>query len=118
MARKEKVSSEIRHYVCRIIQREIKNPHIGFVTITEVEVAADLELARVYFTVLGDEKQKKESHEALKRSAGFIRKQLSLKLNMRRTPVLDFRMDGSIEYGSKIDAIFKKIHDERGNDVN
>lgn len=118
MSRIERVSSEIRQAICDIIQKEIKDPHIGFVTITEVRITPDLQLAKVYFTVLGDEKQNKESHEALTRSSGFIRKQLAARLNMRHTPALDFRQDKSINYNSKIDEIFKKINDERKDDVN
>lgn len=117
MERPDRVSSQIRQAICDVIQKEIKDPHIGFVTITEVDVTADLQLARVYFSVLGDEKQKKESFDTLKKSAGFIRKQLAAHLNMRYTPVLDFRQDKSVEYKSKIDEVFKKIHGEK-KDVN
>lgn len=115
MNRIERVSSEMRHTICDIIQKEIKDPHVGFVTITEVKVTADLQIAKVYFTVLGDEKQKKESYDTLKRSAGFIRKQLASRLNMRHTPVLDFRQDKAVEYNSKIDEIFKKLENECHN---
>ena len=117
MGRPDRVSSQIQQAICDVIQKEIKDPHIGFVTIIEVDVTADLQLARVYFSVLGDEKQKKESLDALKRSAGFIRKQLAVKLNMRYTPVLDFRQDRSAEYGNKIDDVFKKIREEKKSDV-
>jgi len=117
MARVDRVSSELKRSISEIVQREIKDPHIGFITITEVKVTADMDLAKVYFTVLGDDKQKKLSTETLKKSAGFIRKQLAMRLNMRRTPSLDFRYDETEEYGRKIDELFKKIHEGKKNDV-
>jgi len=106
----EKVASQIRHNICQIIQKELKDPRIGFITVTGTEVSADLQIAKVYFSVLGSAKQKEDSVNALKNAAGFIRKQLASRLNMRYTPALDFRIDESAEYGQKIDDIFKKIN--------
>lgn len=117
MARKERVASEIRQHICQILQMEIKDPRIGFTTITDIKVSADLKAAKVYFTSHGDDKQKKASHDALKSAAGFIRSQLASRMNMRYTPALDFRRDESIEYGAKIDEIFKKIQEEREKDA-
>jgi len=117
MARIDRVSSELKRYISEIVQKEIKDPHVGFVTITEVRVTSDFDIAKVYFSVLGDETQKELSLDALKRSAGFIRKHLAVSLNMRRTPSLDFRLDESEEYGRKIDELFKKIHGDKKDDA-
>jgi len=115
--RLERVSSEIKHEISLIIQAQVKDPHVGFVTITGVEVSPYIKFAKVYFTVLGDDAQKKASLEALKKASGFIRKQLAIRLNMRYTPALNFKPDQSTEYGSKIDEILKKINDERKKDA-
>lgn len=117
MSRVEKLASELRYHICQIIQKELKDPRIGFITITGVRVSPDLQFAKVYFTVLGDAKQKQASEEAIKSAAGFIRKQLSRRLNARYTPALDFRHDESIEYSQKIDDIFKKIKEKGREDV-
>ena len=117
MNRLERVSSEIKHEISMIIQSEVKDPHVGFVTITDVEVSPDIKFAKIYFTVLGDDAQKKLSLEALKKASGFIRKQLAIRLNMRYTPALNFKPDQSTEYGSKIDEILKKINAEGKKDA-
>ena len=117
MSRLDRVSSEIRHNICDIIQKELKDPRLGFITITAVAVSADLHVAKVYFTALGDRAKKQASHQALKNAAGFIRKELASRMNMCYTPVLDFRFDESVEYGQKIDEIFRKIDDERKKDA-
>jgi len=117
MKRTDRVASQIMREVADIIQKEIKNPHLGFVTITSANVTPDLKLAKVYFSVLGDDQQKTDSHNALMHSGRFIRKQLAARLNMRYTPFLDFHIDASIEHVSKIDNILKKINDERKEDA-
>jgi len=112
MNRLERVSSEIKHEISLIIQAEVKDPHVGFVTITDVEVSPDIKFAKIYFSVLGDDAAKKATLEALKKASGFIRKQLAIRLNMRYTPALTFKHDQSTEYASKIDSILKKINAE------
>ena len=113
MSRAERVANEIKHKICHIIYTEIKDPRIGFITITGVDVSSDLQNAKVYFSVFGDTKQKEASQNALKAASGFIRKQLGMCIKMRYTPILDFRLDESIEYGQKIEDVFRKIHKEK-----
>jgi ribosome-binding factor A len=108
----KKVASEIRHAVCQIIEREIKDPRLGFITITYVDVSADLKIAKIYFTIFGNEKQKQDSQDALKSAVGFIRTQMTKYLRIRYMPELDFRVDEFFEYGQKVEDIFKKIHTE------
>ena len=117
MSRTEKLANEIRHAICQILERELKDPHLGFITIIGVDVSPDLQLAKVYFTALGEAKQKEISEKTLKSAAGFIRSRLAGRVRMRYTPVLDFRPDESSEYGQKIDDIFKKINEGKSKDV-
>ena len=110
--RAQRVADELKHNISRIIQKELKNPLPGLVTITDIELSIDLEHAKIYFSVIGDEKQKKISAESLERATGFIRSRLAATVNMRHTPTLKFYLDESSEYGKKIDDLFKKIHEK------
>ncbi|MBI2843835.1 MAG: 30S ribosome-binding factor RbfA [Armatimonadetes bacterium] len=107
--RQEKVEELLKVEISEIIQREMKDPRLGFVTITEVKVSPDLRHARVFVSVMGDEEQKKVSVSALNRAAGFVRGELGKRLSMRVTPELDFRIDTSIEHGAKIFELLEKI---------
>ena len=95
-----------------IIQNEIKDPNIKFVTITDCDITNDLSFAKVYYTVLDDSK-KKETKIALDKAKGFIRGEISKRVEIRQTPELRFIYDESEEYGSKIDNLIKQIHEEK-----
>ncbi len=110
MKRPDRVASVIKHQISRIVQGELEDSRIGFVTITGVQISADLQHARVYFSVLGSQKDAADSHKILKGAAGFIRKQLAGRIRMRYVPYLDFLLDESQEYGRKIDEVLRKIH--------
>jgi ribosome-binding factor A len=110
VSRTQKLASQIRHAICQILERELKDPHLGFITITGVDISPDLQLAKVYFTAFGEAKQKEISEKTLVNAAGFIRSRLAKHVRMRYTPVLDFKLDDSLEYSRKIDDIFKKIN--------
>ena len=98
--------------ISNIIQNEVKDPDIKFVTITDCEITNDLSFAKVYYTVLDDSK-KKETKLALDKSKGFIRGEISKRVEIRQTPELRFIYDESEEYGSKIDSLIKQIHEEK-----
>ncbi len=116
MNRLERITSDIKYHICNILSSEIKNPRIGFITVTEVEVSPNLENAKIYFTVLGTDKQKQDTQEALKSASGFIRSQLAARMKIRRVPILDFRIDAASEYGKRIDDIIEKIHKQDKKD--
>ena len=121
MNRLERLSNDIKHHICDIISRHVKDPRLGFITITEVKVSPDMHHAKIYFTVLGEGKEKKDSQDAINSASGFIRKELASCMNIRYTPELDFRLDEAKECSKNIDDIFKKIQQERkekGQDVN
>ena len=110
--RPEKVANAIRREISTIIQEDLKDPRVGFTTITKVEVAADLKDAKIYYTVLGDEKTRKSTGIALKNAKGFIRGLIGGRLKLRFTPELIFKVDKSIEYRERIDKILDRIHKE------
>ncbi len=111
--RTERLNSLMRDEVSDIIRSKIKDPRIGFVTVTYVDVTDDLKLAKVYISVLGNEIEKEKSVEGLKSASGFIRRELKKRLRIRYTPALTFCYDGSIEYGDRMNRILKKLQGEK-----
>ena len=107
--RADRVSDLLKEEISQMLLREVKDPHIGFITITDVEVSKDLQVAKVYYTILGDEKQSRESAQALNRVSCFIKRQLGKRLRMRYIPDIIFRYDHSLEYGDKIDHILSHL---------
>jgi ribosome-binding factor A len=113
--RTEQVAEAIRASLGTIIQRELRDPRLGFVTITRVEVTPDMKLAKVFFSVIGSEEAKKASHKVLKGAANFLRRQLASDLNMRYTPNLMFNFDEAMEHGEKIQRILRELEEEEKN---
>ncbi len=111
----DRIQKEMIRELSYILELEVKDQCIKFVTITDCKVTSDLSFAKVYFTVL-DKSKKEETEKALKQAAGFIRKNLSERMNIRHTPELVFIYDESIEYGKKIETIIEKIHEEDANE--
>lgn len=107
-----RVGEQIKKELSQIIQTELKDPRVGFLTITGVDVTNDLSQARVYLSVLGDEQQKEESLKAIMKASGFIRSELGRRIRLRHTPELLFKFDESIEYGGRIEALLRQLNDE------
>jgi ribosome-binding factor A len=105
-----RVGEQIKKELSQIIQSELKDPRIGFITVTGVEVTNDLSQAKVYLSVLGSEEQKEESLKAIARGTGFIRSELGKRMRLRHTPELVFKFDSSIEYGSRIESLLEQIN--------
>ncbi|MDO3376682.1 ribosome-binding factor A [Geoalkalibacter halelectricus] len=114
--RSHRVGDQIHKEISALLVKGLKDPRIGFVTITSVEVTPDLHLARVFFTVMGDEKARRESEAGLKNSTPYIRRELGKRLRMRYTPDLLFSYDTSVDYGSRIDKLLQDINDEQRHD--
>jgi ribosome-binding factor A len=102
MSRIEKVSESLKKEISRIIHDELKDPRLGFITVTRATVSKDLRLSRVFYSVLGNPKQKKQTQKALERALGFIRHCLAERLNMRITPEIILQRDDSCEYSIRI----------------
>ncbi len=109
--RSEKVAEAVHEIVTGLLVKGLKDPRIGFVTITGVEVSDDLHHAKVYFTVVGSDEEKKATAAGLNSARSFIRKEMGKQLRMRYVPEIIFCYDNSIAYGNKIDAILKEIVD-------
>jgi ribosome-binding factor A len=107
--RSEKVAEAIHEMVSGLIIKGLKDPRIGFVTITGVKVTDDLHLATVYFTVVGADEVRIATEKGLNSARGFIRKEIGKNLRMRYIPDLAFRYDESVEYGSRIETLLKEI---------
>ena len=90
----------------------VHDPGIGFITLTRVKVSPDLQLARVYYTSLGDPKARRETEKALQRATPFFRRQVGSRLQLRRVPELEFRFDESIAHQDRIEQILRDLHEE------
>jgi ribosome-binding factor A len=111
--RPDRVGDQIRQELSELLSRgEVHDPGIGFITLTRVQVTADLQLARVYYTSLGDAIARKETARALTRATGFFRRQIGSRLQLRRVPELEFRFDESIAHQDRIEQILRDIHEE------
>lgn len=113
--RSYRVGELILKNISEIISRGLKDPRIGFVTLTAVDVTPDLRYAKVFYTVIGSEKERADSVVGIEKATPYIRRQLASKLTMRHTPELTFVYDESIEYGNRIDSILKDINNESVN---
>ena len=108
--RLDRVNQLIKEEVSTLLQRELKDPRLGFVTVTEVDTAKDLRQAKVFVSVLGGDEQWKASIAALTSARGFIRNWLRQHLDLRVTPELVFRPDRSMEHAARIQALLKGLH--------
>jgi ribosome-binding factor A len=110
--RMRRVNEAIREVLSEAIAEGLKDPRIGFVTVTAVDTSADLRSARVYVSVLGDEKQQHQSLKGLECSHGYLQSLIAGQLGLKRTPQLVFVYDESIERGLRIEKLLKEIESE------
>ncbi len=107
--RKDRVGDQIRKEVSQIVQKELKDPGIGFVTITDVELSDDLKNAKIFYSVLGDEKSKSDSSQALDRAVFFIQREIGKRMRLKYTPKMRFIFDNSLEKGARIEKRLEQI---------
>ena len=111
--RPDRVGEQIRDVLGEILTRgDVHDPGIGFITLTRVQVTSDLQIARVFYTSLGDPKARKDTARALDRATPFFRRQVAGRLRLRRAPELEFRFDESIENQDRIEQILRDLHAE------
>ena len=110
--RVERVAEQIREEVSQILSTEVADPGVGLVTVTRVKVTADLSLARIYWTTLGDAAQRKQTAKALSRAAGFVRHLLSERLTLRRVPEVHFLFDQSVAAQDRVEQILYELKQE------
>jgi ribosome-binding factor A len=107
--RLERVNQLIREEISMLLQRELKDPRLGFVTVTHVETSPDLRTAKVFVSVLGNEAHWTASLTALASARGFVRNWLRQHLDLRQTPELDFRADRSMEHAARIQELLRQL---------
>lgn len=114
--RSEKVADLIQKEISEMLVKTIKDPRIGFVTITRVTVSEDYRSAKVYFSVLGTREERERSMEGLKSAKGYVRKELGRRIRLRYTPEIIFRFDPSIEYAIHIGEVMRRLKGEEETD--
>jgi ribosome-binding factor A len=111
--RPNRVADQIRQELSELLTRgEVHDPGIGFITLTRVQVSPDLQMARVFYTTLGDAKARLETARALDRATPFFRRQIGGRLRLRRVPEFEFRFDESVAHQDRIEQILRDLHEE------
>lgn len=110
--RAQKMGEDLRQLLSGIIAQEIKDPRVGFATITDVKLSPDLRYAKVMISVLGDPQEKQETLAALTRAAGFIRRQVGSRIRLRYVPEITFAYDDTIEQGDRMMQLIEEIKKE------
>jgi ribosome-binding factor A len=108
--RSHRVGEQIQKEISALLVKGLKDPRVGFVTITAVEVSGDLRHARIYFTALGEEKVRQETLRGLTSAIPFLRRELGKRLRLRLVPELTFQFDTSLEYGNRIESLLRDLN--------
>ncbi len=111
--RSDKIADLIQKEISQMLMKSIKDPRIGFVTITRVNVSEDCRFARVYFSVAGTTAERESSQKGLESATGYIRKELGRRIRLRYTPEIVFQFDPSIEYAIHMEKLIQSIHQEK-----
>lgn len=108
--RSHRVGEQMKQEMMEIVGRKLKDPRVGFVTITAVEVTGDLSKATAYITTLGNEEEKEATLAGLTKATGFIRSEIGQRMKLRIVPELSFEFDKSVEYGNHIEELLTKLN--------
>ncbi len=111
--RADRVGDMVREVICEMLLRDLKDPRLETITITDVVLAQDLKSGTVYFSARGNPEREEAAQKGLESAAGYIRKRLGKELRLRYTPDLAFRVDHSFEYGDKIDRLIDSLKKEK-----
>src|SRR5699024_10402304 len=110
--RANRVAEQMKKELGDILGRKIKDPRVGFVTVTDVEVTGDLQQAKIFISVLGDEQQKHDTLVGLSKAKGFIRSELGSRIRLRKTPEIAFEFDEALERGNRIETILRRLNND------
>jgi ribosome-binding factor A len=110
--RAKRVGQLLKEEVSRLILREIKDPHLGFVTITRVKVSPDLQNATIYVSVLGGESERTKSLKILTQATGFFKRHIGKNLHLKHIPHITFLFDPAIEYSLRLEEIFRELREK------
>ena len=105
----DKVQEFIKQEISQIIQKDIKDPRVGFVTVTDVEMTKDLRHAKIFLSLMGSDEQKKATWEALNRALGFMRSEIGKRIRLRCTPELSLHLDKSLDYSNHIQKLLLQL---------
>jgi ribosome-binding factor A len=112
-SRPERVGEQIRQEISQLLALEVHDPGVGFVTLTRVKVAPDLQLAQIYYTQMGDDRARRDTARALERATPFLRRQLGSRLSLRRVPEIRFHFDESVGHQDRIEKVLLDLEAER-----
>ena len=111
--RPDRVGDQIRRDLSDMLTRgDVHDPGIGFITLTRVKVSSDLQVARVFYTTLGDAQARDETARALERATPFLRRQIGSRLRLRRVPEIEFRFDETIQHQDRIEQVLRDLREE------
>jgi ribosome-binding factor A len=118
-SRSRRVGEQIQRELAELVQRELKDPRLGMVTISAVDLSRDMGVAKVFFTVLGEGHDEKQTLEALNHANGFLRRELGHRMRLRTVPELRFHYDHSIEKGCRLSALINEaVAQDKDNSEN
>lgn len=109
--RRERIGDQLRVLLADLILQEVRDPRLGFVTVTEVRMSPDLKYAQVFVSILGDDEQTKESFAVLERASGFLRTQVGRRLKLRHVPEVRFTIDETLDNSMRLDALLQESGD-------
>lgn len=110
--RTSRVAEQMKKEAGDILNQKLKDPRIGFVTVTDVDLTNDLQQATIFVTVLGDESEIEETFKGLHKATGFIRAEIGQRIRLRKVPEITFAYDEAHDYGNKIDSIIRDLYKE------
>ncbi|MFZ5472070.1 MAG: 30S ribosome-binding factor RbfA [Myxococcota bacterium] len=114
-ARTERVGQEILAAIADLLARGmLRDPRIGYITLTGVKMSPDLRVAKVYYSLIGSEEKRKETQEGLDAAKGFVRREVTSKVKLRVSPEIYFAYDGSLSEGDKIDRLLREVKEKEG----
>jgi ribosome-binding factor A len=114
-SRPERVGQEIQAAIGQILARgELRDPRIGFITITGVKVSPDLRVARIFYSMIGTEKEREETQKGLDAAKGYVRREVTSAVNLRVSPEIFFSFDESVGEGDKIDRLLREVREKEG----
>ncbi|WP_164668955.1 30S ribosome-binding factor RbfA [Virgibacillus doumboii] len=110
--RSNRVAEQMKKELGELLSQKIKDPRVGFVTVTDVEVTGDLQQAKVFISVLGDEEEKHDTLIGLAKAKGFIRSEIGKRIRLRKTPEITFEFDEALEHGNRIETILRDLNNK------
>ena len=112
-SRAERIADHIKDEVSQLLSFEVKDPAIGLLTVTHVKMTSDMGLAHVYYTLVGDDIERRKTAKALDRATPFVRRRLAESMNMRRAPEVKFHYDENLERQERVETLLREIASER-----